>query len=109
MTQKIDDLLTEGHRRFTPLQKLLNKASDQEAWTAELQALLPPTLGRGVKVTDIRGTELAVVCRNASIATRLRFMRPELLPPLRNLGHFAQVTQMKIRVAEHQSHDFDKP
>ncbi len=109
MPRKIDDLLTEGHRRFTPLQKLLDKASDQEAWTSELGALLPPTLARGVKVTALRGSDLTVVCRNASIATRLRFMRPELLPALRHLSHFAGITEMKVRVAELQSHDFDTP
>lgn len=109
MTRKIDDLLKEGHRHYTPLQKLLNKASDQEAWTAELQALLPPTLRRGVRVTDIRGPNLTVVCRNASIATRLRFLRPELLPRLQALGHFADTADIKIRVAEGQSLDFDVP
>ncbi|MFK7912909.1 MAG: DciA family protein [Pseudomonadales bacterium] len=105
--QKIDELLKEGHRRFTPLQKLLDKASDQEVWTAELGALLPATLVKGVSVTDIKGRYLTVSCRNASIATRLRFQVPELLPRLRALGHFAEVTDITIRVAELQSHDFD--
>lgn len=105
--QKIDELLKEGHRRFTPLQKLLDKASDQEVWTAEFQALLPATLVKGVSVTDIKGRYLTVSCRNASIATRLRFQVPELLPRLQALAHFAQVTDIRIRVAELQSHDFD--
>lgn len=107
--QKIDELLKEGHRRFTPLQKLLDKASDQEVWTAEFQALLPATLAKGVSVTDIRGTYLTVSCRNASIATRLRFQAPELLPRLGALAHFAEVRELKIKVAELQSHDFDTP
>ena len=105
--QKIDDLLKEGHRRFTPLQKLLDKASDHEVWSAEFQALLPGTLAKGVRVTDIRGSNLTVTCRTASIATRLRFQIPELLPQLRALGHFAAVRDIRIRVAEVQSHDFD--
>ena len=43
-THKIDDLLNESHRRFTPLQRLLITASNQKQWTAELRAHLDPDL-----------------------------------------------------------------
>ena len=34
--KKIDELLQERHDRRTPLQRLLNRATDQAAWTARI-------------------------------------------------------------------------
>lgn len=97
--RNIDDLLTKGHRQYTPLGRLLRSAADQQAWTAELQALLPPTLRNSVRVTTLNGPQLTLACRSAAAATRLRFAVPELLPKLRSLGHFADVEDVRVKVA----------
>jgi hypothetical protein len=98
-TNKIDDLLTDGHRHFTPLQRLLHRSSQQERWTAELRALLPDTIARECRVTGLSGTTLDIVCRSAAAATKLRFMTPKLLPRLTGLQDYRQLTEIRIRVA----------
>jgi len=98
-THKIDDLLNESHSRFTPLQRLLKTSSNQKQWTAELRAFIDPPLCYEVEVTDIRGPNAHVLCRSAAVATRLRFLLPELLPQLRALSSFSRVTNFKLRVA----------
>lgn len=100
---KIDDLLSERHRRFTPLQRLLRQAANQESWTAGLRALLPESLQRDCRVTDIRAGNVSVVCNNAACATRLRFLAPELLSKLQDLADFRAATQMQIRVSDNRT------
>lgn len=97
--RKIDDILDERHRRFTPLQRLLRRAADQETWTAELQALLPDPLSRDCRVTEVRGDTAVVVCRTAASATRLRFLTGELLRDLTRLSDFNRVKKIQIRVS----------
>ena len=97
---KIDDLLSERHRRFTPLQRLLRQAANQESWTAGLQALLPEELQRDCRVTDIRNGSITVVCCSAASATRVRFLAPELLSKLQDLAEFRAATQIQIRVSD---------
>lgn len=100
-TRKIEDLLGEGHNRFTPLQRLLATTSNQKQWTAEFRALIDPSLRHEVQVTDVRGTIALLLCSNAAIATRLRFMLPEVRPALSKLQSFSQVKDYKIRVSGH--------
>lgn len=96
---KIDDLLSERHRRFTPLQRLLHRAANQESWSAQLQALLPEPLCRDCRVTEVRGPTVVVVCRNAASATRLRFMAESLVAELNQLADFRAVRTIQIRVS----------
>ena len=96
--QKIDHLLSERHQRFSPLQRLLRHAADQETWTAGLRALLPEPLRNHCHVHDVRGGALFVTCRNAAAATRLRFLAPELLISLRTLQDFSRVSEIRIKV-----------
>ena len=102
-TRKIEDLLSEGHNRFTPLQRLLTTASNQKQWTAEFRALLAPAeqqLSYQIQVTDIRGPVAWLACDTAATATRLRFLLPELEPHLQALQSFSSVTEFKIRVLQ---------
>lgn len=99
----IDDLLTEGHKRFTPLQRLLHQAANQDAWTKELQAILPEPLRRDCRVSAIRGNALIILCSNGATATRLRFLVPELLPKLTVLGHFQHITELKLKISHSQT------
>lgn len=96
---KIDDLLSERHQRFTPLQKLLRRAANQESWTAQLRALLPEPLTDACSVTDVRGDTVIIVCSNAAVATRLRFMTDQLVADLAQLADFRHVRRAKIRVS----------
>ena len=96
---KIDDLLTERQRRFSPLQQLLRRAADQQAWTAQLQALLPDPLSRDCRVLDIQGSIVVVACSSAASATRLRFMAPDLVVELAQLADFRKAQELRIRVS----------
>ena len=96
---KINDLLSERHKRFSPLQLLLRNAANQETWTAELQALLPEPLCRDCRVANIHKQRVLVLCNNAASATRLRFLAPELLTKLRTLADFRSADEIVIRVA----------
>jgi len=98
-THKIDDLLDESHSRFTPLQRLLKTSSNQKQWTAELRALIDPSLRHEVSITAIRGTTAYALCHSAAVATRLRFLLPDLLPQLKALQSFSGVTDIKLRVS----------
>ena len=97
--KKIDDLLQERHDRRTPLQRLLNRATDQAAWTAELRAVLPENLRHACQVRSFRGTVLIVVCLDSATATRLRLLGPELTERLRALPHFSQIEGIRAKVS----------
>lgn len=97
--RKIDDLLSERHRRFSPLQKLLRRSANQQSWSAQLRAVLSTPLAHDCSVTDVRGDTAIVVCRTAASATRLRFMTDELLRELNQLADFRDVRHIRIRVA----------
>ena len=97
--RKIDDLLHERYRGFSPLQKLLRQAGNQDSWTSQLRAVLPEHLARDCRVMDVRGSVIVVVCGNAGTATRVRFMAPELVGQLRQLADFRAVETLQIRVS----------
>jgi hypothetical protein len=90
--------LSERHQRFTPLQRLLRHAANQEIWTADLRALLPEGLRSQCRVTDVRGSVIQVTCRSAAAATRLRFLAPEVLTALNALADFRAATEIRIKV-----------
>jgi hypothetical protein len=98
-SRKIEDLLRERYRGFSPLQKLLRQADNQLAWTSQLRALLPDPLAGECSVTDVRGSVAVIVCSNAGSATRLRFMTPDLLGGLRQLADFRSVVTLQIKVS----------
>ena len=95
---KINELLNERHQRFTPLQRLLRQAGNQENWTAELHAVLPKALARECRVSDVRGSVIIITCRNASSATKLRFMAADILDKLGHLAAFSGARELQIKV-----------
>lgn len=99
MSRKVSDLLSEQPQAFSVLQRLLRRAAHQEAWTAQLQALLPEAMARDCRVVEVRGPVIVVVCANAASATRLRFLAPDLVENLRQLADFRGAQQLKIRVS----------
>ena len=60
-----------------------------------------------VEVTDIRGPHLLLLCRSAAAATRLRFMANDLVQKLQPLASFAQVRELKLRIARLSTHAGD--
>ena len=99
---KIDELLAEGRRRFTPLQRLLDQAANQVAWTQELRAVLPDYLRGTCRVVAIRGKTLVVVCTDGAAATRLRFLAPEIVGKLKVLAHYRQIEKVEIGVSRNE-------
>lgn len=96
---KINELLSERHQRFTPLQRLLRHATSQEQWTAQLRAILPQSIARDCQISDVRPDAIVVSCRNASAATKVRFMAPEILDQLTNLAAFQGARELKVQVS----------
>lgn len=99
-THKIDKILSENRERHSPLQKLLGLSANQKEWTAEIRACLDEPLKYSVEITKIQGTIAHALCRSASVATKLRFMAPEILPKLNRLANFNLVRSLRIRVAD---------
>ena len=99
-TQKIENILSEDRTRYSPLQKLLHLSANQKAWTAEFRAVLDESLKYNVEVTKIQGPVAHILCRSASVATRIRFKAPEILPLLNQLASFSQVSSFNLRVAD---------
>ncbi len=98
--RKIDDLLDLDHHRFSTLQSLLKQADNQSASTAEVRALLPESIRKACRVIDSTPPTLKIACRNASVATRLRFLETELLEQLSSLPQYAQISKLSVRVVE---------
>ena len=96
---KINELLCERHQRFTPLQRLLRQAANQESWTAQLAAILPDSLKRECQITRVAGPTIVVTCRSAASATKLRFLAPELLLKLQDLASFHSTEEIQVLVA----------
>ena len=106
-TDRIDDLLQQNNGRYSPLQKLLHRSANQRSWTAEFRSILDAPLRYEVEVTDIRGPHLLLLCRSAAAATRLRFMADDLVQKLQPLASFAQVRELKLRIARLSTHAGD--
>jgi len=77
---------------------LVNRASQQDAWTDQLRALLPQDLALECRVANVRDRILTVHINNAAWATRLRFLIESLLPNLNRLADFTAVNEIRLRV-----------
>ena len=96
--RKIDSLLSSGHSPHSSLARLVNRASQQDAWTDQLRALLPQDLASECRVANVRDQVLTVHINNAAWATRLRFLTEALLPNLNRLADFTAVNEIRLRV-----------
>jgi len=77
---------------------LVNRASQQDAWTDQLRALLPQDLASECRVANVRDQVLTVHINNAAWATRLRFLTEALLPNLNRLADFTAVNEIRLKV-----------
>ena len=96
--RKIDNLLSSGHSPHSSLARLVNRASQQDAWTDQLRALLPQDLASECRVANVRDQVLTVHINNAAWATRLRFLTEALLPNLNRLADFTAVNEIRLKV-----------
>jgi hypothetical protein len=96
--RRIDTLLRDGQKRSTSLARLLIQASNCEARTAQLRALVPEDLRDQCLVVNLRDQVLTVHTSGAAWATRLRFLAPDLLPKLNRLSDFAPIREIRVRV-----------
>ncbi len=96
---RISELLKPDAQRHSALKRLLNLADEQREATATLRALLPTTLANECRVTQYRARRLHVRCANAATATRLRFMRMNLVRELRRLSRYASLEDIQIAVS----------
>ena len=96
-TKNVDDLLREGNG-YSPLQKLLRHTANQRAWTDQLRAAVDGQLRHQIAVSDIKGSRLIIQCRNAGIATKMRFLAPDLIPKLNTLSAFSRIDELVLKV-----------
>ena len=96
--QKIDDLLHKRHRHYAPLGRLIHDSDRHQAWTDAVCSLLPDSLAAEVQVINFRGETLVLQASNASFATRLRYLLPDLTTKLRGLADFQALEGIRISV-----------
>jgi len=96
--RKIDNLLSPRQPPSSALARLLGRASQQDAWTSQLRALLPQEVASECRVANVRDQLLTVHISSAAWATRLRFLIPALLPSLNRLADFSQVSDVRLAV-----------
>ena len=98
--QKIDDLLLKRQFAHAPLARLIHHSDLVESQTRAVRALLPQDLARAVEVVNFRPPSLVLRVESASLATRLRYLLPELSTKLRNLADFHDLQTIKLRVVQ---------
>lgn len=96
-TKNVEHLLSEGSG-FSPLQTLLRHNANQRAWTDQLRAVLDDGLKYQVAVSDIKSPRLIVNCRSAGVATKLRFVAPDIIAKLTTLSAFCRVEEIVFNV-----------
>ena len=96
--RKIDNLLSSSQLPYSALTRLLGRASQQDAWTSQLRALLPQEVASECRVANVRDQLLTVHINSAAWATRLRFLIPALLPSLNRLADFSRVNEVRLAV-----------
>lgn len=96
---KVADLLTPRSRPRSPLERLVKHACERDAWTEELRAVLPTALAPHCHVGDLRRGRLTIHVATSSWATRLRLELPKVRDALLALADFAEVREIRIRMA----------
>ncbi len=95
--KRVDALLAERPQPRNALERLVRAEELRTAYTAQLQALLPPALASHCTVAAMEGDRMTIQAAGAAWATRLRMELPKLEPSLRALADFAAVREIRIR------------
>jgi len=90
--QSITSLL---HHSNGQLKKLLNKTKQLRKLDQDFQTILDPQLTKHCKIANLRNDCLIIIADNATWATRIRYMAPDLLEKLKNKPNFQQVKTIR--------------
>jgi hypothetical protein len=85
--------LLKDHQELRPL---LTQVHVLSALQAHLAAVVPPQLAQSVQVLNLQTGTLSIAAANASIASKLRQLAPELAVLLQNRG--CEVSGIRVRV-----------
>ena len=92
---RIDNLLKNAPG--TTLDKIIQRAQNMEALTAELRVALPPETGQNLLAANLRDNgELVLVCTSSAWASRIRFESDKLLAIVRDAGHTAHDCRVTV-------------
>lgn len=97
--KRVDALLAQRPQPRNALERLVRAEELRAAYTAQLQALLPPALAPHCSVAALEEERLTIQVAGAGWATRLRMELPKLEPRLRALADFAAVREIRIRAS----------
>ena len=97
---KIDKILEHSSSSGGSLQKLLRNGEERAHLTRVLKHSFPEYLSDGVRNVKKSGTILYVECRNASIATEIRFESDSLKKSLSCLSDFGKIDEIKPYVGK---------
>ena len=88
-----------AQRSLLTVTEALHRSVNQRSWTAEFRSILDAPLRYEVGVAIFAGRTYCFLCRSAAAATRLRFMANDLVPEVAAIASFAQVRELKLRIA----------
>lgn len=80
-----------------PLKALLDRLALLEGLDHTVQPLLPASLRGQCRVTAVDSVTIELGTRQAAIATRLRYLAPQILAGLQTAG-YPQLTAVRVRV-----------
>ncbi len=81
-----------------PLKALLDRLALLEGMDLNLQPLLPASLRGQCRVTSVADVTVELTTRHAAVATRLRYLTPQLLAGLQAMG-YPQLQTIRVRVS----------
>jgi hypothetical protein len=92
VSQHLKKLLKDNRE----LRPLLTQVQVLSALQAHLAAVAPPHLAQSVQVLNLQTGTLSIAAANASVASKLRQLAPELVVLLQNRG--CEVSGIRVRV-----------
>lgn len=81
-----------------PLKALLDRLALLEGMDLNLQPLLPASLRGQCRVTAVDSVTIELTARNPAVATRLRYLVPQLVAGLQSAG-YPLLTEIRVRVS----------
>ena len=94
MPRRLNSFLTTGHE----LGQLTNKARQLTALQQQLDQIIPASLKRGCRVTQLKQQTLTLSADNGAIASKLRQMTTDIAAKLRIIGCEVTIIQVLVQV-----------
>lgn len=96
MNHSITTLLAKSGQQ---LGNIMAKAGLLQRIQIQVNQLMAPELSEFTKVANYEHQCLTLLCKNAAIATRLRYFIPTLMQQLRTTGHLPGLANIKLKIA----------